>query len=145
MTFVGHVHRHRRALFVLLGLLLAAGSWAVFGSARSIYPHVAFPRIAVIVERGEQPVRGMLVEVTRPIEQVVSAVPELDDASRDRTLRFVHLVDTLYDHSVNLLVSAAAPPAGLYRGTRLALPFERTRSRLEEMQSREYLGRSHLP
>ncbi len=86
MNFVGHVHRHRRALFVLLGLMLAAGAAAVGSSARSIYPRVAFPRIAVIVERGEQPVRGMLVAVTRPVEQAVAAVPDLLRV-RSRTLR----------------------------------------------------------
>ena len=86
MRFVGHAHRHRRALFVLLALLLVAGAQAAVTSARSIYPRVAFPRIAVIVERGEQPVRGMMVAVTRPVEQAVSAVPGLQRV-RSKTLR----------------------------------------------------------
>ncbi|HUR29013.1 MAG TPA: efflux RND transporter permease subunit, partial [Planctomycetota bacterium] len=77
MNLVGWSHRHRRALFVLLALALLAGVQAIFHSARSIYPRVAFPRISVIVERGEEPVRGMLVAVTKPIEQSVSAVPGL--------------------------------------------------------------------
>ncbi len=86
MRFVRHAFAHRRALFVLLVLLLAAGTQALFTSARSIYPRVAFPRIAVIVERGEQPVRGMMVAVTRPIEQAVSTIPDLVRV-RSKTVR----------------------------------------------------------
>jgi cell division protein ZapE len=42
------------------------------------------------------------------------------------------------------VVSAAAAPERLYRGERLAFEYERTRSRLVEMQTREYLARPHL-
>lgn len=86
------------------------------------------------------------LEIARRFHTVlVSAVPRLDDQAVDRTLRFIHLVDTFYDHNVNLIVSAAAAPAELYAGRRLADRFARTRSRLEEMRSREYLAREHLP
>ncbi len=77
---------HRRALFVLLGLLIAAGVQSVFSMSRSIYPHVAFPRIAVIAERGETPIRTVLITVTRVIEQAVSAVPDLVRV-RSKTVR----------------------------------------------------------
>jgi cell division protein ZapE len=46
---------------------------------------------------------------------------------------------------VNLLVSAAAEPGGLYAGQRLQREFERTASRLIEMRSAEYLSRPHRP
>ena len=58
--------------------------------------------------------------------------------------RFISLVDELYDRNVNLVISAAAPPAGLYPEGRDAFEFERTRSRLEEMRTRAYLHREHL-
>jgi cell division protein ZapE len=45
---------------------------------------------------------------------------------------------------VKLVLTAAAPPEKLYRGERLAFAFERTRSRLAEMQAHEYLARPHL-
>jgi len=86
MSPVRFLYPHRRALFVLLGLLFTAGIYASFKSARSIYPDVSFPRIAIIVERGEAPVRGVLIEVTRPIEQAVSAVPDLVRV-RSKTVR----------------------------------------------------------
>jgi cell division protein ZapE len=44
---------------------------------------------------------------------------------------------------VKLVICAAAPPAQLYRGERLVLEFQRTASRLTEMQSEEYLARQH--
>jgi len=76
---------------------------------------------------------------------LLSAVSVLDDERNDAALRLMHLVDTLYDRNVNLVISAEAQPAGLYTGRRLAARFQRTRSRLEEMQSHDYLARAHLP
>jgi len=86
------------------------------------------------------------IEVARSFHTVVlSGVPVLDDDRRDPLRRFIHLVDELYDRNVNLIVSAAAPPEGLYCGRTLIEPFQRTRSRLVEMQSTAYLGRGHIP
>ena len=86
------------------------------------------------------------IEIARDFHTVVlSAVPVLDDDRRDPVRRFIHLVDEFYDRNVNLIVSAAANPDGLYRGRKLAEPFQRTRSRLIEMQSADYLGRGHIP
>jgi cell division protein ZapE len=68
----------------------------------------------------------------------------LEDGSNDPARRFIALVDEFYDRNVKLVLSAAAPPEALYRGTRLAFEFERTRSRLSEMQAHEYLARPHL-
>lgn len=86
------------------------------------------------------------IEIARDFHTVVlSGVPVLGDDRRDPVRRFIHLVDEFYDRNVNLVVSAAAGPDGLYRGRKLAEPFQRTRSRLVEMQSTEYLGRGHIP
>jgi len=86
------------------------------------------------------------IEIARDFHSVMlSRIPVLDDERRDPVRRFIHLVDELYERNVNLIASAAAPPDGLYRGRRLAEPFERTRSRLFEMQSTDYLGRGHIP
>ena len=86
------------------------------------------------------------IEIARDFHSVVlSGVPVLDDDRRDPLRRFIHLVDELYDRNVNLIVSAATAPDGLYRGGKLAEPFQRTRSRLVEMQSTAYLGRGHIP
>jgi cell division protein ZapE len=76
---------------------------------------------------------------------VLSGVPVLDGSADDKARRFVLLVDELYDRGVKLVVSAAAPPERLYCGERLAFEFQRTASRLREMQSHDYLARPHRP
>jgi len=84
------------------------------------------------------------VEIARDFHTVlVSRVPGFDAASDNQARRFIALVDELYDRNVKLVVSAAAPPGELYRGERLHFEFERTRSRLVEMQSHDYLARPH--
>ena len=72
-------------------------------------------------------------------------VPQMSAATDDQARRFVNLVDEFYDRNVKLVVSAAAPLLELYSGGRLEFEFQRTCSRLQEMQSLEYLARSHKP
>ena len=74
----------------------------------------------------------------------MSGVPVFEDGTNDPARRFIALVDEFYDRNVKLVLSAAAGPDALYRGGRLAFEFERTRSRLAEMQTHEYLARPHL-
>jgi cell division protein ZapE len=86
------------------------------------------------------------IEIARDYQSViVSNIPVFDAHLEDEARRFIALVDELYDRNVNLIVSAAASPTELYRGERVAFPFERTASRLIEMQSEEYLAREHRP
>ena len=75
---------------------------------------------------------------------VLDAVPRLSPDNYDEARRFIVLVDALYDHRVKLVASADAAPDQLYRRGEGAQAFERTASRLEEMQSQEYLGLAHL-
>jgi len=86
------------------------------------------------------------IEIAREYQSViVSDVPVLEGARDDEARRFIALIDELYDHNINLIVSAAAPAAELYGGERLRQPFARTASRLIEMQSEQYLAREHRP
>jgi cell division protein ZapE len=73
----------------------------------------------------------------------VSDVPQFDARSDDAARRFIALVDEFYDQGVKLIVSAAVAPVQLYRGERLQREFQRTTSRLIEMQSEQYLARAH--
>jgi cell division protein ZapE len=74
---------------------------------------------------------------------LVSGVPVFGETGDDAARRFISLIDELYDRGVDLAVSAAAPPGELYRGTRLSFEFQRTSSRLVEMQTEQYLARAH--
>ncbi len=86
------------------------------------------------------------IEVAKEFHSVVVAgVPIFSAANNDAARRFINLVDEFYDRSVKLIVSAAAPLHQLYSGGRLGFEFQRTESRLLEMQSREYLARPHRP
>ena len=76
---------------------------------------------------------------------VVSGIPQMKPEHRNEARRFVTLVDALYDRSVKLLATAEAPPAELYPEGDGAFEFERTASRLIEMQSADYLSRTHRP
>jgi cell division protein ZapE len=84
------------------------------------------------------------IEIARDFHTVLlSDVPVFDPFQENAARRFVHLVDELYDHGTNLVLSAAAEPMWLYRGQKLMQEFERTASRLVEMRSAEYLAREH--
>lgn len=75
---------------------------------------------------------------------VLDAVPRLSPDNYDEARRFIVLVDALYEHRVKLYASAEASPDSLYRKGEGAKAFERTASRLQEMQSREYQELEHL-
>ncbi len=76
---------------------------------------------------------------------VLDGVPRLSPDNYDVARRFIVLVDALYDHRVKLVASADDVPDRLYQRGEGAQAFERTASRLEEMQSAAYLALSHLP
>ena len=76
---------------------------------------------------------------------VVDDIPVIAAERRDVARRLILLIDTLYDHRVKLIASAAAEPAALYAATSGAesIAFRRTVSRLIEMRSEAYLGAAH--
>jgi cell division protein ZapE len=75
---------------------------------------------------------------------VLDDIPRLSPDNHDRARRFITLIDSLYDHRVKLVASAAAAPDLLYQRGEGADAFRRTASRLEEMQSQDYLRLPHL-
>lgn len=84
------------------------------------------------------------IEIAREFHTVlVGGIPRMGADRDDAARRFVHLVDELYDNQVNLVCTADAGPMGLYTGERLVAAFERTASRLVEMQSTDYLAGPH--
>jgi cell division protein ZapE len=86
------------------------------------------------------------IEIARDFHTVlISNTPRFDERNEDAARRFVYLIDELYDRHVNVLLSAACDVPNLYQGHRLQREFERTSSRLIEMQSKDYLALEHRP
>ena len=73
----------------------------------------------------------------------IDGVPVLDATQDDCARRFISMIDIFYDHKVKIVISAAAEPDKLYCGERLAFEFQRTASRLNEMQTAQYLSKEH--
>ncbi|AUW57687.1 cell division protein ZapE [Sphingobium sp. SCG-1] len=76
---------------------------------------------------------------------IIVGIPVLGPEKRNEAARFVTLIDALYEYRVKLLASADAVPMALYPTGDGAFEFERTVSRLMEMQSDEYLALGHGP
>ncbi|MEM9207683.1 MAG: cell division protein ZapE [Pseudomonadota bacterium] len=75
---------------------------------------------------------------------ILSDVPQMSKQLDDQARRFIALIDEFYDRRVKLIVAAAVDIDDIYAGNRLSFEFERTRSRLVEMQTTDYLRLPHL-
>ena len=76
---------------------------------------------------------------------IIEGVPVMGEKNDDMAKRFIYLVDEFYDRNVKLILSAEVPMHDLYGEGRASFEFQRTLSRLQEMQSIEYLSRAHTP
>ncbi|WP_446028328.1 cell division protein ZapE [Lelliottia amnigena] len=76
---------------------------------------------------------------------MLSDVPVMTPLMESEARRFIALVDEFYERHVKLVVSAEVPLYEIYQGERLKFEFQRCLSRLQEMQSEEYLKRAHMP
>ncbi|MBT3460490.1 MAG: cell division protein ZapE [Halieaceae bacterium] len=86
------------------------------------------------------------IELARIFHTVlVPGISVMGGHQEDVARRFVNMVDEFYDRGVKLIVTAEAAPEALYEGNLLTFEFRRTLSRLQEMQSKEYLAREHRP
>ncbi len=86
------------------------------------------------------------IELAREYHAViVENVPIFNESNGDQARRFIYLVDEFYDRDVKLILSAEKPVHELYSSGRLSFEFERTVSRVQEMQSKDYLARPHKP
>ena len=75
---------------------------------------------------------------------IVAEIPKMGPDSKDKAVRFVTMIDTFYERKVKFVCSAAANPGGLYPEGDGSFEFQRTVSRLMEMQSPEYLNLDHI-
>jgi len=85
------------------------------------------------------------IELSRIYQTVLLAnVEQMGEASDDIARRFIAMIDEFYERNVKLIISAEVAAEELYTSGRLSFEFQRCLSRLQEMQSREYLKRPHL-
>lgn len=75
---------------------------------------------------------------------LLSNLPQFTNKNDDQARRFINLVDEFYDRRIKLLISAQVSITELYESGRLTFEFERTQSRLLEMQSHDYLASEHV-
>ena len=74
---------------------------------------------------------------------IMVAIPQFSQDTEDQAKRFILFIDALYEYGVKFLCSAAVPVQLLYCGSEIGFEFERTISRLMEMQSEDYLTKGH--
>ena len=112
--------------------------------ARRLAGGVAWFEFAALCESARS--ASDYIEIARTHHSVLlSRLPQLRKEHDDAARRFITLVDEFYDRGVKLILAADVPLAALYVGQRLKFEFQRTLSRLTEMQSHEYLSKPHLP
>jgi cell division protein ZapE len=74
---------------------------------------------------------------------ILVGIPLMGRDNRDQAIRFTKLIDALYENNVKLFATAAAEPEALYPAGDGSFEFARTVSRLEEMQSADYMAQGH--
>ena len=69
----------------------------------------------------------------------IEDIPVLSVGNRNEALRFIHLIDVFYEHKIKIIISCETTPERLYQGRGGVFEFQRTVSRLQEMQSEKYM------
>ncbi len=78
MNPFAYARKHSKALFFLISALLLAGIAATRLMPVSLFPDITFPRIVILADNGEQPAERMMIQVTKPLEDVASSVPGVE-------------------------------------------------------------------
>lgn len=74
---------------------------------------------------------------------LLSGLDQIAEGADDKATYLIHLIDVMYDYQVKIIIASEVPIEAIYPKGRLRFAFERTQSRLQEMQSTEYLHRPH--
>ncbi len=84
------------------------------------------------------------IEIAKEFHTVfLSGLPKFDAQSEDLARRFIYLIDIFYDRKIKLIISSEVAIHDLYTEGRMFFEFQRTLSRLQDMQSNNYLGIPH--
>ncbi|WP_017665601.1 cell division protein ZapE [Porphyrobacter sp. AAP82] len=117
------------------------------GGGRSLHVPKSLKGVGVFSFRklcGENRGAADYLAIARAFHTVILVgIPKMGPENRNEAIRFTKLIDALYEHCVKLFVTAAALPEALYQAGDGAFEFERTVSRLNEMQSEDYMAKGH--
>lgn len=101
MSFQDWSARHKRSLLFLLAVLALVGGYTAFKLPSSLFPTVAFPRVVVSMDAGDQPAEQMEILVTRPVEEAIRRVPGVTDV-RSVTSRGTAEVSVSFDWGLDM-------------------------------------------
>jgi len=94
--------RHSKSIIFLIGVLTVIGVWQAFTLPVAVFPTTNFPRILIAIDNGVMPIEQMEVSITRPIENAVRTVPNLENV-RSITSRGSAEVDLYFGWGVDML------------------------------------------
>jgi multidrug efflux pump subunit AcrB len=96
--------RYKNPVTVVLAIMLAGGVFAYARMQTSLFPEVTFPKIKIIADSGLQPVNKMMITVTKPLENTIKQVPDLQ-LIRSVTSRGSCEISAFMDWNVNVDLS----------------------------------------
>jgi len=70
--------KYKNPLLIVILLILAGGVFSYVKIKSSLFPQITFPKIKIIADAGQQPIDQMTVAVTRPLEEAIKQVPDLE-------------------------------------------------------------------
>lgn len=75
MNIADWSQHHARSILFLLAILAIGGIYSTFTLPVGLFPNVSFPRVRVLLDAGDRPAERMVVEVTKPVEEAIRAIP----------------------------------------------------------------------
>ncbi|HEY3874428.1 MAG TPA: efflux RND transporter permease subunit, partial [Candidatus Kapabacteria bacterium] len=102
MNIIHSVKRHEKAVLFTAALLLASGIMLLFTMPVGLFPDITFPRIVVLVDNGEEPAERVMVDLTKPLEAIISAVPGVQMV-RSITSRGSVEIDVFFNWGTNVM------------------------------------------
>src|SRR6188474_1145013 len=104
MNLAAGILKQSRAVTLIVVALVVSGVIAAFALPSGIYPPLQFPRIVIVAHSGTLPPQSMSLIVTRPIEQVVMAVPGVRRV-RSKSIRGAAEISAQFDPSTDMIVA----------------------------------------
>src|SRR3982074_2749700 len=100
----GYFITHRKPIMLVLALILMGGIYCYTKLQTSLFPEITFPKIKIIADEGLQPVNKMMVTVTKPLENAIKQVPDLQDV-RSTTSRGIWKISAFMSWDADIDVS----------------------------------------